>query len=184
MFATGCLLDAYATAERQMRHGWIPKSARPWYCAALGLAFYKPNNSLRTLNVRNVWLRHSGRCYLNEHCRDHASLFLRLGQTAIGVPGASETISHGLRLLWERNNDKVGASYDGRNAFGAMNRTLILKGLLKHVPDLAPFFKACYSPGALMFFFNDDTLSSDEGVGQGDTFALFYYCIGQGVVTY
>ena len=37
-----------------------------------------------------------------------------------------------------------------------------------------------------MFFSKDEgstPLTSDEGVGQGDTLALLYYCIGQGEIT-
>ena len=88
--------------------------------------------------------------------------------------------------MWERSTTTVGASYDGRNAFGNMKRMTILKGLLEKAPELVPYFKACYSTGGLMFFFHDPIcppLYSDEGVGQGDTLALFYYCIGQAVVT-
>ena len=135
MFESGCMPDSYTAAERQMRLGWIPPSVRSWYCAAIGLAFYKPNNALRPLNIRNVWLRHSGRCFLNEHRHEHAALFLSIGQTAIGVPGAAEIVCHCLRLLWQQPSANIGASFDGSNAFGTMSRILILKGLLKRAPE-------------------------------------------------
>ena len=116
----------------------------------------------------------------------HAQLFLSLGQTAIGVPGACEVIGHGLRVTNDLAEGQVGASFDGSNAFNLTNRTLILRGLTKHAPELIPFYKACYGIPALMYFYIGKGIAplwAEEGVAQGDTLGLLYFCIAQAEVT-
>ena len=113
-------------------------------------------------------------------------MFIEVGQTAVGIPGGAEVVSHGLRVLWDRSNGKVGGSYDWSNAFNTMDRNLILSGLKLKVPELVPCFMASYGTPSLIFFISTPgapPIIAEEGVAQGDTLGLFYYCVGQAIVT-
>ena len=75
---------------------------------------------------------------------------------------------------------------DATNAFNMIKRSLILKALKFHFPELIPFFLACYGDETLMFFSKarmGPPLPSSEGVAQGDTLALFYFCLALTVIT-
>jgi hypothetical protein len=65
---------------------------------------------------------------------------------------------------------------DFSNAFNALRRDVILETVAQDFPSAYPFILACYGQGSHLFF-GDDTLTSAEGVQQGDPLGPFLFSL-------
>lgn len=67
---------------------------------------------------------------------------------------------------------------DFTNAFNTIRRDHVAECFARHAPQLLPFFNLCYEKDSLLVFGSEFTLSSSEGVQQGDPLAVFAFCLG------
>ena len=65
---------------------------------------------------------------------------------------------------------------DFSNAFNSLRRDSAADAIARHLPQLCPFFNAAYAESSILLF-GDTTLSSAEGLQQGDPLAHVFFCV-------
>ena len=105
-------------------------------------------------------------------------------QTAVGVSGGMEVLTHLVQAHLDVHSDHVDVKVDAKNAFNAIHRRAILTGVDEHFPRLSPYTRAMYDPdypGSLWHRLDSGVwmeLRSEEGTQQGDPLGPFYFCLG------
>ena len=61
----------------------------------------------------------------------------RLCQCGVGMPGGTENVVHGVRMLLEDNPGSVVVSLDLSNAFNTVSRSAFVGLVEEHFPELA-----------------------------------------------
>ena len=172
----------------------MPTFAAHWWFAAVGCNLLKPNGSIRPIVIKQSVIRLVGRCHIVQNSDEIAAIFSEQGQAGVGIKGAQEIITHGIRLLYEQAIGKVGAQWDGKNAFNDLWRTLVLEALEEDFPKTVVYFKTAYGHASEVFYNGleegrpDGTspsewlqsVLSEDGAGQGDSLGPLFYCAGHG----
>jgi hypothetical protein len=80
------------------------------------------------------------------------------------------------RFLENISNDHVVVKLDFRNAFNTIRRDVILEQTHSLLPEMYSYVHSAYSTSSVLFF-GDKTISSDEGVQQGDPLGPLLFCL-------
>ena len=94
-----------------------------------------------------------------------------------GIRGGAEVAVHvARRYLDELQSDHAIFKLDFKNTFNAVHRDKMLKAVEILAPTIYPFVHSVYSsPSSLVW--GDKTISSSEGVQQGDPLGPLLFCL-------
>jgi hypothetical protein len=67
-------------------------------------------------------------------------------QTAVGVSGGMEILTHLVQAYLDVHRDHVDVKVDAKNAFNSLHRRYIIGEVEEHFPDLGPYTRAMYDP--------------------------------------
>ena len=95
-------------------------------------------------------------------------------QLAAGHLSGSEAAVHEARALFEDNETDCTLLVDAENAFNKLKRQVVLHNLQVLCPIVAKFAINLYRRANRLFTCNNE-LSGEEGVTQGDPFAMIFY---------
>ena len=95
----------------------------------------------------------------------------------VGVPGGSENVIHGTRMLVNDNPHRVVVSLDLSNAFNTVSRQAFMDQVEHFFPDLAAWIWECYGQKQFLLVKGVEALLSATGVQQGDPLGPFLFCL-------
>ena len=101
-------------------------------------------------------------------------------QLGVGTPKGAESAIHSLRAYLENNQNsqnKVILKIDMKNAFNCIRRDKILALVKLKIPKIYSYVHQCYTEKSNLIF-GPDTISSEEGVQQGDPLSTFLFSLG------
>jgi hypothetical protein len=156
--------------------GGVPMQIRPSFFGATLLPFKKKDGGLRPIAV-GLTLRRliakSAAISLAPICTP----FLAPLQLGVGAKGGGEALVHAARTFLQSKSDgQAFVKLDFTNAFNTIRRDCVLEAVASVCPDLLPFALSSYgSPSNL--WLGDRTLSSEEGVQQGDPLGPLLFCL-------
>ena len=98
-------------------------------------------------------------------------------QLGYGTPLGAEAAVHAARqFVANLPQGQVLLKLDFKNAFNSVRRDKVLESARQNIPEIFPFVYSCYSaPSTLSFA--DSSLSSAEGVQQGDPLGPLLFCL-------
>ena len=91
-------------------------------------------------------------------------------QLGVGTPKGAEAGVHALRAYVSNDEitDEVVFKVDYKNAFNCVSRKVMMEKVKEHVPDIYAYVYQCYANCSSLYFGDQDTIKSKEGVQQGD----------------
>jgi hypothetical protein len=111
-----------------------------------------------------------------------------LDQYGVGVPNGCEAVAHAASVFAAALADGGGClngepifilKTDCSNAFNRMRRGRMAEAVERILPILGRYFAAAYGAASSLAF-GEDTLSSEEGVQQGDPLGPLFFSLGLG----
>ncbi|KAG1702407.1 Retrotransposable element SLACS protein [Nymphon striatum] len=157
--------------------GDIPENVCPTFYGASLMALSKKDGGLRPIAIGNTLRRLVGKACMAKLSATCSRTF-RPHQLGVGTRLGAEAAVHSCRrfLCHIPSSEKVLLKIDFKNAFNSVRRDLILKEAKNHAPEVYPLVYQCYSHKSHLFFDNY-TLSSMEGVQQGDPLGPFLFSL-------
>ena len=136
----------------------------------------KKDGGIRPIAVGCILRRLATKCLCTSVFHEMGSPLFphQLGfRTALGA----EAAVHAARVFLSNLEDgHLIIKLDFRNAFNSIRRDKMLHSVLMKAPDLLPFAYCSYQYPSLLFF-GDFTISSEEGVQQGDPLCPLLFCL-------
>ena len=155
----------------------VPELIRPVVYGANLIALRKKDGGIRPIAVGETFRRLAAKCALAQ-VRESMVSHLSPLQVGFGVPGGAEAAVHAARsILQHGGQDDVMLKVDFANAFNSIHRSHVYAVVRRLCPQLANFVCQCYSSASFLAF-GDDTISSEEGLQQGDPLAPLLFCLG------
>ena len=170
------LISSLTALSNKILAGEVPNSVRPFFAGANLSAFTKPGNGIRPIAVGETLRRLVAKCASRKLIPRFSTVFAPLN-LGFGVPGGAEAAVHAARIFV--SNAKSGDVFlklDFRNAFNTIRRDFAAECIAGNVPELLPFFNMCYGVDSFLSF-GDFSISSCEGLQQGDPLAVFVFCL-------
>ena len=156
--------------------GKVPISVRPFFFGATLTCLGKKNGGVRPLAVGCVLRRLAAKCPCT-------SVFHEIGcllfphQLGFGTALGAEAAVHTARAFLPNLEDgHLIIKLDFRNAFNSIRRDKMLHSVLLKAPELLPFAYCSYRYPSLLFL-GDFSISSKEGVQQGDPLGPLLFCL-------
>ena len=171
------LLQGLALPTECCEMATFTSTAALFLCYASLIALKKPGNKVRPVAVGET-LRRVVEKYLMAlpQTKDAASRFLP-HQYGLGLPRACESLGRSLQHTMDRADlppDWAVLQVDVKNAFNAVDRTAVLKGISFHCPHLLPWaFLSLGVPSRLISQHGD--LWSSQGVQQGSPLGPLFF---------
>ena len=170
------LLTALASFSTLVLEGKTPPAIHPFLFGATLTALDKKGGGVRLTAVgctlRRLVAKIAGSKVVND-----ATNLLAPRQLGYGISGGVEAAVYATRLyLNQLQTNKALIKLDFRNAFNSVRRDKMLEAVQDLVPSIYPFVHSVYSlPSSL--FWDNRTLSSSEGVQQGDPLGPLLFCL-------
>ena len=156
--------------------GRVPSSIRPVFCGASLCALVKKDGGIRPIAV-GCTLRRLVAKVACRAVREHVAARLAPIQLGFGIKQGTEAAAHAARrFLQVLGPGQALLKLDFTNAFNTLRRDEILRTVEQEIPELYPFVWTCYSEPTHLCF-GDYTLSSEEGVQQGDPLGPLLFCV-------
>src|SRR6478609_5181690 len=150
-----------------MLEGRTPGRVRPIISGASLLALTKRCGSVRPIAVGYVWRRLASKVACQAVTPQSVAL-LAPRQVGFGVASGCEGAIHAARRYTENMQDgQLLLTLDFKNAFNSIRRDSMLEAVALHLPSLYRFVESAYGEISKLRF-EDFTISSEEGVQQGD----------------
>lgn len=132
------LCDALANLFNMMLQGNL--SAGIWI-SCRSVLVPKRNGGERPLAIGEAFYRIMGRTVMQKLGKSLGKQ-LRPFQLGCGTDGGAEIAARTAQLVYNSRDftDTAIITFDIRNAFGSLPRSLMLEGILKRCPELAPWF--------------------------------------------
>ena len=147
--------------------GNVPINARPFFFRATLTGLRKNDGGVRPIAVGCSLRRLAAKCLC-------ASVFDEMGsrlfphQLGFGTPMGAEAVVHAARAYLSHLKDShLMIKLDFKNAFNSIRRDKMLHSATTKAPELLPLVHCAYRHPSLLFF-GKYTISSVEGVQQGD----------------
>lgn len=170
------LISALISFSTLVLEGRTPKEVRPFFFGASLVALEKKSGGVRPIAVE---------CTLRRLVAKVAGLSVVVDMTALlaprqlgyGVRGGAEAAVHAARkFLSNMDPDHALVKLDFRNAFNSIHRDSMLEAVRDLSPTIYPFVHSVYSSPSLLRW-GDRTISSAEGVQQGDPLGPLLFCL-------
>jgi len=170
------LISSLTALSNTILAGEVPNSVRPFFAGANLSAFTKPGNGIRPIAVGETLRRLVAKCASRKLIPRFSTVFAPLN-LGFGVPGGAEAAVHAARIfVSDAKSGDVFLKLDFRNAFNTIRRDFAAECIAGNVPELLPFFNVCYGVDSFLSF-GDFSISSCEGLQQGDPLAVFVFCL-------
>ena len=140
------------------------------------LALEKKSGGVRPIAVGFTWRRLAAKCANSFASAKLRQMFSPI-QLGVGVKGGCEAAVHSTRrFLLSMPDNCVVAKLDFTNAFNSVRRDSMLEAVALHVPEILQFCHSSYAhPTNLLYDLH--TISSEEGVQQGDPLGPLLFCL-------
>ena len=170
------LLSALASFSNLVLEGKTHPTIRPFLFGATLVALDKKGGGVRPIAV-GCTLRRLVAKIAGNKVMEEATDLLAPRQLGYGVSGGAEAAVHAARIyLGQLQDDHALVKLDFRNAFNSVHRDKMLEAVEGLVPSIYPFVHSVYSSPSSLFW-GDRTLSSSEGVQQGDPLGPLLFCL-------
>ena len=170
------LLQAITDFINMMLEGRTPDRVRPIIFGASLLALTKRCGGVRPIAVGYVWRRLASKVACQAVTPQSVAL-LAPRQVGFGVASGCEGAIHAARRYTENMQDgQLLLKLDFKNAFNSIRRDSMLEAVALHLPSLYRFVESAYGETSKLRF-GDFTISSEEGVQQGDPLGPLLFCI-------
>ncbi len=167
---TPLLLLAFATL---VLDGRTPEEVRPFFFGASLVALQKKCGGIRPIAV-GCTLRRLVAKVAGFSVADDKAALLAPHLLGYGVRGGAEAAVHAARkFLSNLDPEHAIVKLDFSNAFNSIRRDSMLEAIRSHAPSIYPLVHTAYS-ALLVLRWGDRTISSAEGVQQGDLLALSF----------
>lgn len=158
--------------------GRCPSQLGEFVASAPLTPLLKPDEGIRPIAVGTVWRRLVSKVAAQAVGKD-MSTYLGDFQFGVGVPCGGESILHSVnRILHQKGNSSSMTMLlvDFSNAFNLVSRSAMLQEVRIHCPSISKWVDFCYSQPPRLYY-NDSTLSSAQGVQQGDPLGPFLFSL-------
>ena len=180
--------SALAGVIRVMLRGQFPDDVRQLLCSGNVLCFKKPAGGIRPIVVTEVLARLSGKVALLT-LKNQLPDMVGPTQMGAGKKGGAEAVVHAAQHAFDecsRRNEQankesdynpwVVLTTDCKNAFGEINRTIMLRCIREKCPALLPYVQRFYGQKVEVFF-EGKVVDVARGILQGDTLAQMLQAI-------
>ncbi len=159
-----------------MLDGRTPEEGRPFFGGAPLVALQNKCGGVRPIAVgctlRCLVAKVAGFSVVG----DMAAL-LAPHQLGYGVSGGAEAAVHAARkFLSNLDPEHAIVKLDFSNAFNSIRRDSMLEAIRSHAPSIYPLVHTAYSAPSVLRW-GDRTISSAEGVQQGDPLGPLLFCL-------
>ena len=170
------LLVALAEFCALVLRGDVPQEVRPFFFGASLVALKKKCGGVRPIAVGCTLRRLVAKIACKRVADDMAELLAPV-QLGYGVRGGSEAAVHAARcFLSNMEEHQAVVKLDFANAFNSIRRDCMLEAVEAFCPSLYSLVHSAYaSPSDLLW--EDRTISSAEGVQQGDPLGPLLFCL-------
>ena len=166
------LLRALTSLINIILQGKTPRAVRPFFFGASLVALEKKDGGVRPIAV-GCTIRRLAAKMAGSHIMDTMGALLAPRQLGYGTPQGAEAAVHATRLFLP---NEVILKLDFKNAFNTIWRDKMLNAVRSLVPEIAPFVHSAYGEPSTLFW-GQQTLSSREGVQQGDPLGPLLFCL-------
>lgn len=151
--------------------GKVPSVVATLVFGAQLTGLHKKTGGLRPIAAGNTLRRLATKILLNREKTSIAQFFRKApgGQVGVGQKCGCEVLFHTVRrfqCVMSSSQDEVRA-LDFKNAFGNIDRSLLLDVVQRDFPSLGPISRSAYSATSFLLFGNE-VVRSTQGVQQGD----------------
>lgn len=179
--ASSDFVDALARVATRFAQGMAPSFVYDVAKTGRLLALAKSDGGVRPLTITTVLRRIAFKALVAE-LTEKAKGALGDEQYAIGRSGAVDLLTHTLQADACRGDGQAVAAVDLSNAFGAMDRKLMVEELLRDFPALATITGILYGQASPLLWEDADhvlhDLTSSTGIDQGCPLSLLAFCFG------
>ena len=138
------------------------------------IALQKKSRAFWPIAIGYIQRRLAAKC-ANQHALIKLTDFLSPFQLGVGNQGGAEAAVHAIRRYATNLNDnKIIIKLDFTNAFNTLRRDRIFEPVASVLPELYNFTYSSYE-GHPILQFVEHTITSDEGVQQGDPLGLLEF---------
>lgn len=138
----------------------------------------KDSSGWRPLSIGEAWYRFVGRVAM-KLVGAQVGQELAPIQLGCGIKGGCEIAGRMAPLIVNSDSNVGIISLDIANAFGTIPRELIMRGILKYVPELSKWFAWAYGCGSLLLHSSGTRVGfNSTGCRQGDPLAGLCFCVG------
>ena len=170
------LLKAVTDLVNLLLDGRVPAAVQPILFGGSLTALQKKGGGVRPIAVGYVWRRLASKVA----CRrvtNRAAALLGPRQMGFGVTGGCEAAVHTARqYVKHMPDDHLFLKIDFKNAFNSVRRDVIIESVARHFPELLRYVISAYGATSVLRF-QQCTVSSAEGVQQGDPMGPLLFCL-------
>jgi hypothetical protein len=170
------LLTAITGFVNTLLRGQCAAEVIPILFGAKLTALMKKSGGIRPIAVGYYWRRLVAKC-ANFYASSKLATYFAPIQLGVGVPGGAEAAVHACRRYIEAMPDNyVVVKLDFSNAFNCIHRDAMLEAIYQQVPEIYAYCHLAYSE-TTMLKYNNRSISSDEGIQQGDPLGPTLFCL-------
>ena len=170
------LLRALTSLINVILQGKTPRAVRPFFFGASLVAFEKKDGGVRPIAV-GCTIRRLAAKTVGSHIMETMGALLAPRQLCYGTPQGAEAAVHAARLFLDNlQPSEAILKLDFKNAFNSIRRDKMLNAVRSLMPELTPFVHSAYGEPSTLFW-GQQTLSSREGVQQGDPLGPLLFCL-------
>jgi hypothetical protein len=172
----GILCDVLADFANLVLAGRVPFHVRPIFFGATLLPFAKKGGGLRPVAV-GLTLRRLVAKAASRAVSSACSSIFAPRQLGVCTKGGTEALVHAARRYLEHKAPgRALVKLDFSNAFNSLRRDCMLEAVANQMPGLLPLALSSYGAPSCLWL-GDETLSSEEGVQQGDPLGPLLFCL-------
>ena len=158
--------------------GRAPEEVQPYFAGGRLCALHKGEHDVRPIAAGETLRRLASKVACLS-VKEKARKLFSGHQFGVAIPAGIDRVIHLCRLTMAEHcadEDFVFCKVDLRNAFNHVSRNCFISLTRKHFPELSAFVEWCYATDSSLTF-GDRTVTSSEGVQQGDPLGPFLFSL-------